>query len=125
MNTISQLAGVRILTHAPDGVALASEADALDLIGEAMGTEAEVVVVPADRVAPAFYALSSGVAGQVVLKFAGYRIRLAIVGDLTERLAASDSLRAFVHETNKGRDIWFPADQQELAARLGAGRERQ
>ena len=119
MNTISELAGIRVLTHAPDGVALASEADALDLIGEAMGAEADVVVVAADRVAPAFYTLSSGIAGQVVLKFAGYRIRLAIVGDLTERLAASESLRAFVYETNKGRDIWFPADERELAARLG------
>lgn len=125
MNTISELAGVRVLTHAPEGVALGSEADALDLIGEAMGEQAGVVVVPADRVADAFYTLSSGVAGQVVLKFAGYRVRLVVVGDLTERIAASESFRAFVHEINRGRDIWFLADQQELAARLGAGGERQ
>lgn len=124
MNTISELAGVRVLTHAPDGVTLASEADALDLIGEAMGAEADVVVVPADRVADAFYTLGSGIAGQVVLKFAGYRVRLVVVGDLTERLT-SDSFRAFVYEINKGRDIWFLADEQELAVRLGAGGERQ
>lgn len=124
MNTISELAGVRVLTHAPDGVTLASEADALDLIGEAMGAEADVVVVPADRVADAFYTLGSGIAGQVVLKFAGYRVRLVVVGDLTERLT-SDSFRAFVYEINKGKDIWFLADQRELAARLGAGGEGQ
>lgn len=125
MNTISELAGVRVLTHAPDGVTLASEADALDLIGEAMGAEADVVVVPADRVADAFYTLGSGIAGQVVLKFAGYRVRLVVVGDLTERIAASESFRAFVYEINKGKDIWFLADQQELATRLGPGGEGQ
>jgi hypothetical protein len=125
VNTISELAGIRILAHTPDGVTLAGEADALDLIGAAMGAEADVVTVPADRVAPAFYSLSSGIAGQVVLKFAGYRVRLVVLGDQSERIAASESFRAFVYEINKGRDIWFLADQQELAARLGAGGERQ
>jgi hypothetical protein len=125
VNTISELAGTRVLTHTPDGVTLTSEADALDLIGEAMGAEVDVVTVPADRVADEFYRLGSGIAGQVVLKFAGYRVRLVVLGDQSERIAASESFRAFVYEINKGRDIWFLADQRELAARLAANGERQ
>jgi hypothetical protein len=52
-----------------------------------------------------------------VRKFAGYRVRLVVLGDLGPRLA-SDSFRAFVHEINKGTDIWFLDDHAALAERL-------
>lgn len=118
MNVISEVHGHRVLTHTPDKPTFGSESDALDVIGHAFGEEATVIAVPADLVADDFFTLSTRVAGDVVLKFTNYRLRLAIVGDISERLAASDSLRAFVHETNKGRDIWFVADADELASQL-------
>lgn len=118
MNAISEVHGHRVLTHTPDKPTLGSESDALDLLGHAFGEEATVVAVPADLVADDFYTLSTRVAGDVVLKFTNYRVRLVIVGDISHRVDASDSLRAFVHETNKGRDIWFVADADELATQL-------
>jgi len=121
VNTISEVRGLRVLTCEPDRATLASEQDALDLIGEAMGAEASVVAVPADKVADAFFTLSTRVAGDVVRKFAGYRIRLVVLGDISRHLDASDAFRAFVHEINRGRDIWFLADHDALAARLPLG----
>ncbi len=118
MNTISEVHGQRVLTAAPERPALGSEQDALDLIGLAFGEQADVVVVPSDRVADAFYRLASKVAGDVVRKFAGYRVRLVILGDITRHLDASEAFRAFVHEINKGRDIWFVPDEAELATKL-------
>jgi Domain of unknown function (DUF4180) len=118
VNQISEAHGVRVLTVEPAEPALGSESAALDLIGEAFGEQASVVVVPADRVDPGFFALRTRIAGDVVRKFAGYRIRLVIVGDISMQIAESESLRAFVYETNKGRDIWFLADDAELNARL-------
>lgn len=119
MNTISAVGGKRVLTVAPDNLTLGSEQDAVDLVGEAFGHEATVVVVPADRVAADFYQLRTKVAGDVVRKFQMYQVRLVILGDITERLAASDAFRSFVHEINKGSDIWFVQDEAELAAKLG------
>ena len=118
MRTISEVQGHRVLTVTPSEPALGSEQDALDLIGEAFGDEVAVVVVPADRVADDFFELRTRVAGDVVRKFAAYRIRLVVMGDIAERLAASESLRAFVHEINKGSDIWFVRDNTELGAKL-------
>lgn len=118
MNTISEVGGKRVLTVAPETATLGSERDATDLIGEAFGHEANVVVVPADRVAADFYQLRTRVAGDVVRKFQMYRIRLVVLGDITEHLAASDAFRSFVHEINRGSDIWFVQDNEELAAKL-------
>lgn len=119
MNTISAVGGQRVLTVAPDTPVLGSEQDAVDLLGEAFGHEANVVVVPADRVAADFYQLRTRVAGDVVRKFQMYRVRLVVLGDVTEHLTASDAFRSFVHEINKGGDIWFVQDEAELAAKLG------
>ena len=117
MHTVTEAHGYRLLT-VEGGTRLGSEADALELINQAFNERADAVAVPAEHVDDRFFELRSRVAGEVVLKFAGYRIRLVIVGDLSRHLAASESLAAFVRETNKGRDIWFVADHAELAARL-------
>ncbi|MFC4858058.1 DUF4180 domain-containing protein [Actinophytocola glycyrrhizae] len=119
MNTISAIAGRQVLTVAPETPTLAGEQDAVDLIGEAFGHEANVVVVPADRVAADFYQLRTRVAGDVVRKFQMYRIRLVVLGDISAHLVASDAFRSFVHETNKGGDVWFLRDEEELTAKLG------
>lgn len=117
----SQIHGQHVLTYTEDRPTLGSEQDALDLIGAAFGEQATVVVVPADRVAPGFFTLSTRVAGDVVRKFQAYRVRLVVLGDVTRHVEASDAFRAFVHETNRGGDIWFLADEAELSTRL-AGR---
>ena len=53
-------------------------------------------------------------------KAANYRLRIAIVGEIAEQVAASDALRDFVGESNRGRQIWFVADEDALEARLAA-----
>lgn len=115
---ISELHGQRVYTYGADEPTLGSETDATDLIGAAYGDEANIVVVPADRVAPDFYTLSSRVAGDVTRKFQMYRVRLVVLGDITAHLEASDAFRAFVHETNRGSDMWFVPGERELSARL-------
>jgi hypothetical protein len=115
---ISEMHGQRVLTYGEDGLTLRSEQDAVDLIGLAFGEEASVVVVPADRVAPEFYKLSTRIAGDVVRKFQGYRVRLVVLGDVSAHIEASAAFRAFVHEINRGKDIWFLTDDTELSAKL-------
>ncbi|AYN38029.1 DUF4180 domain-containing protein [Streptomyces dangxiongensis] len=116
--TIDTLHGVRVLQCAPDGPLLDGESAALDLIGDAFGHEAELVAVPVERIADDFFRLRSGVAGAVVQKFATYRLRLAVLGDISGHVAGSTALRDFVHECNQGRQLWFLADTVELDARL-------
>ncbi|MCX4878400.1 MULTISPECIES: DUF4180 domain-containing protein [unclassified Streptomyces] len=117
-NTVETIHGVRVLRGAFGGPPLDGERAALDLIGDAMGHDAELVVLPVERVADEFFRLSSGIAGAVMQKFVNYRVRLAVVGDISRLVADSTALRDFVHETNQGAHIWFLADDDALGARL-------
>jgi hypothetical protein len=53
-----------------------------------------------------------------------YGLRLAVVGDISELLERSGALRDFVRESNRGRQVWFVADEAELAARRRPPRPR-
>lgn len=102
----------------PDGPLVASEQDAVDLVGEMLSAGAEMVVVPVSRLPASFFALRSGVAAAIVQKLVNYRRRLAVVGDIGSYLAASAALRAYVVEANRGRDVWFVSSLAELEGRL-------
>lgn len=110
--------GVPVLFCAPQVPPLAGGDQALEVIGAALQRDAEVVVVPASRLTDDFFRLRTGRAGEIVQKFVTYRLRLVVVGDLSDRLAASPTLRAFVDEANRGRQTWFLADEEELDRRL-------
>ncbi|WFE25996.1 DUF4180 domain-containing protein [Solwaraspora sp. WMMD791] len=114
---IVEVAGVPVLVCAADGPPIASEQDALDVIGAAFAG-AEIVAVPVGRLDERFFALRSGVAGGIMQKFVNYRLRLVVVGDITEHTAGSTALRDLVVESNRGRQVWFVDDLDALATRL-------
>ena len=109
----------KMLFASPDGPPL-DTITANDLLGEAWGAEAELVIVPVERLANGFLDLSTRIAGEVIQKFTNYRMRLAFVGDIAARVEASRSLRDFVYESNKGSQVWFLNDRAALEARLAA-----
>ena len=116
---VQERAGVPVLVCAPDGPTIATMQDALDLIGAAF-LGAEVVAVPADRFDERFFSLGTRFAGEVMQKFVNYRLRLAVVGDISRHLAASAALRALVQESNRADHVWFVPDLDALDARLRA-----
>lgn len=120
VDTLVELHGVPVLVCAPDGPTLRDDRDAVDVIGAAIQHEADLVVIPAERLSDDFFTLSTRVAGEIAQKFVNYRLRLAIVGDISRYTAVSSALRDFVYETNRGRQLWFYATQEELDERLRA-----
>jgi len=113
-----ELHGVRVLEVASSGPALRTDRDAVTLIGDAMGHQARLVLLPIERLDDDFFDLSTRIAGEVVQKFVNYGMQLVIVGDISRYTAASTSLRDFVYEVNRGDRIWFVANRNELEKRL-------
>ena len=113
--------GAQILLCETEGPALSSEQDALNLIGESFGHEIAVVAIPAQRLDSRFFSLSSGIAGAFTQKFVTYQIKLAIIGDISSHLEQSSALRAYVHETNRGNQVWFLDDLTALNTQLSPG----
>lgn len=120
-DVIQERAGVPVLMCDPAGPPMATEQDALDLIGAAFAG-AEVVAVPTSRLDPSFFSLGTRFAGEIMQKFVNYRIRLVVVGDISRHLAASSALRALVDESNRSGHVWFVDDLDALDARLVAYR---
>lgn len=120
MDEIRDIGGVTVLMAAAEGPPVATGEDATALIGEALGGRAEMIVLPVSRLHPDFLDLSSRMAGEVIQKFTNYRLRTAILGDISAALERSEALRAFVVESNRGAGLWFVADEADLATRLRA-----
>lgn len=97
-----------------DGPPIASEDDARDIVGEAGFGGADLVVIPVERLPPEFFRLSSGLAGAILQKFTNYRLRVAVVGDISAYTARSAPLRDFVAESNRRGNVRFLASATEL-----------
>jgi len=113
-----ELHGVRILLRAPGEMRLRTYRDAVDLLGKAFEDRATLIVIPVECLDDDFFRLRTRIAGELIQKFVQYRRRLAIVGDISRHLAQSSALRAFVYESNRGNEVWFLANLDELGQRL-------
>ena len=113
-----ELQGVRVLECIPDGTKLRTYQDAVDLIGKTFEDRATVVVIPVECLDDEFFQLKTRIVGELIQKFVQYRRHLAIVGDISRYLAESSALRAFVAESNRGKEVWFLAEHDELVQRL-------
>jgi hypothetical protein len=95
---------------------LKTAADGLDLMGNLYYQGFGKVILHAENISAEFFDLRTGLAGEVLQKFATYRIRLAIVGDFSGY--SSKSLRDFIYESNQGRQVNFVPKVSEAIAVL-------
>lgn len=110
--------GVTVWVAPAQGPELASEQDAVDIIAELYHLDVDLVAIPVERFAERFFDMHSRLIGGFFSKFVNYRHRLAVVGDISGFVEASDALRGVVYECNRGKEVWFVADLAELDARL-------
>lgn len=90
---------------------------ALDLLMSAkydLGTKN--IAIGKELVAEDFFILSSGMTGEILQKFINYGGRIAIFGDYSHY--TSKPLHDFIYESNKGRDVFFVATEEEAIRRL-------
>ena len=110
---------LRTFEYPASAPVLKTSQNAADVIGDAMFASASVVILPIDRLDPAFFELRTGLAGEIMQKFVNYRLKVVILGDYAKLASQSIPLRDFIRESNRGSSIWFVADRKELEKRLG------
>ena len=69
------------------------------------------IIVKKENMAEGFFDLSTGIAGELLQKFATYRKRLAILGDYEQ--VKSKALRDFIYESNRTKQILFVKTKEE------------
>lgn len=99
------------------GVLIADAQSALDVLMAAK-YEAGTKNIAIDKrlVAEDFFNLRSGLAGEILQKYVNYGGRIAIYGDYSQY--TSKALRDFIYESNKGRDVFFVATEEDAISRL-------
>lgn len=107
---IAEVLSDEMLIHTPD--------DGLQLMVDLYYQGYGEMILHEQNITPAFFDLKTGIAGEILQKFATYRVRLAIVGDFAHY--DSKSLRDFIFESNKGRQISFVPTVEEAVSRLSS-----
>lgn len=102
---------------------LTDAAAAMDwLLSTRVETGCDCIALNRDGAPPAFYQLHTGLAGAILQKMVDYRFSFALYGDFTPYTDDSPALRAFIRESNRGRDIFFVPDAAAAVTRLAAAR---
>ncbi|MFF0340642.1 DUF4180 domain-containing protein [Kribbella sp. NPDC004875] len=110
------VAGVQV--HVSD-TPLTEERDAVQQIVDAYyAHQAEWIAFTPEQLGDEFFELRTGRAGGITQKFVSYRMGLAVVGDISARIARSKPLADWVRESNRGRNLLFAKDLDELAEHL-------
>jgi hypothetical protein len=119
-----ELHGEQIFECAAEGKRLCSERDAIDLISAASEHRARFIMIPAARLDGDFFNLKTGIAGAMLQKFVTYEFRVAIVGEISAYLKESSALNDFVRECNRGTQLWFLENRNQLDERLSLRQPR-
>lgn len=102
--TIAEIAG--------EGILLRDASDARDLLMQSH--RAEWIGVHERNIAPEFFDLRTGIAGDILQKFVNYQTKFAVIGDISRYTEKSESLAALVRESNRGRDVRFVGTVNEI-----------
>lgn len=96
---------LKIAELTSDHLIIKTAGDGVDLLGNVYYQCFDKMIVHAENIAPEFFDLKTGMAGEILQKFSTYRMGLAIVGNFDTQ--NSKSLHDFIYESNKAGHTIF------------------
>lgn len=93
-----------------------SPQDFLDMMAWGGEHDTNRILLREEHIAPSFYDLKTGFAGEVLQKLSNYGCRLAIAGSFTA--VRSERFREMMREANKGQQVRFADTEQDAAGWL-------
>jgi hypothetical protein len=88
-----------------DGLIFRSAQEALELLMNLPDPTVKKLIFRKENLPSDFFVLRTGLAGEILQKIVNYRFQIAIVGDFDG--IASESLKAFILESNRSRQVFF------------------
>lgn len=99
-----------------DDILMSNAEEGLQLMVDLYYQDFDKVIVHEQNIHPEFFDLKTKLAGEILQKFSTYRVRLAIVGDFGKY--PGKSIKDFIFESNKGRQINFLSSVAEAKEKL-------
>lgn len=113
---LHQKGEVKIAEVISDALVVNNAEEALQLMVDLYYQDFDKIILHERCIMPDFFDLKTGIAGEVLQKFSNYRVRLAIVGDFDKY--PGKSIKDFIYESNKGRQVNFLDSVEEAVERL-------
>lgn len=93
--------------------------DALDLLATAQYQHgATCLLLYEENLTPEFFDLKTGLAGEILQKYTNYKMKLVVIGDFGS--VTSQSLKAFILESNRGRQVAFMQNRAAALVHIAA-----
>lgn len=109
--------GVNIAVVRSGDVLITDVQSALDFMATvSYETGCDRILVSKSAISEPFFDLKTRLAGDILQKFINYRTKIAIIGDFSGY--TSQSLKDFIYESNKGKDIFFLSDEDQAVEKL-------
>ncbi|MDD3400987.1 MAG: DUF4180 domain-containing protein [Eubacteriales bacterium] len=100
-----------------DTIVITDAQTALDVLMSAKyDADTKNIVIDKELIVEDFFVLSRGLAGEILQKYINYGGRIAIYGDYSHY--TSKPLKDFIYESNKGKDVFFVATEDEAIEML-------
>ncbi len=116
---IVEKSGAKIAVVNDKATVITDEQSAVDFMSEVLEkTGCDRVIVDKCIVPKEFFDLSTGLAGSILQKFVNYRMKIAFVGNFS--IYQSKSLRDFIYESNKGKDVFFVDSEEQALEKLSS-----
>ncbi|MFE6138507.1 DUF4180 domain-containing protein [Bacillus sp. NPDC057893] len=111
--------GINIAVVRNDTLVISDIQSALDLLATVQyEVDSKRIIIHKSLISESFFDLKTRLAGDILQKFINYSVKIAIVGDFS--MYASKSLKDFIYECNKGKDIFFLATEQQAIEKLSS-----
>lgn len=111
--------GINIAIIKNDTVLISDVQSALDTMATVQyKIDAKHIIIHKSLISEDFFDLKTRLAGDILQKFINYKVKFAIVGDFS--MYTSKSLKDFIYECNKGKDIFYLATEQQAIEKLSA-----
>jgi hypothetical protein len=115
--TVIKENGIETAVVSSDEILIEDVQSALDLIATVnFETGCNRMIMNKSAICEDFFDLKTRLAGEVLQKFINYHTKIAIVGDFS--VYSSKSLKDFIYESNKGKDIFFLPDESQAVEKL-------
>jgi len=102
-----QINDMKIAEVTCDKIIINSTQDGVDLLGDLYYQGFDKIIVCQENITPDFFALENGMAGEILQKFSNFRVKFAIIGDFSKYITERKSIRDFIYECNKGKQVNF------------------
>ncbi|MEK4865164.1 DUF4180 domain-containing protein [Bacillus sp. FSL E2-8895] len=113
------IGGINIAVVRNDTVLISDVQSALDLMATVQyEADSKRIAINKSLISESFFDLKTRLAGDILQKFINYRVKIAIIGDFS--MYTSKSLKDFIYECNKGKDIFFLATEQQAIEKLSS-----